>query len=179
MAEGSGLGLAVVRSLVDLMGGSIHVDSRVGQGTSVVVELPVAKGKDGAIDAPQRIDLRLPVLVVDDSRDARRAISDVIRALGIDVYEAESGHAGLAEAARRTYQAIVLDMQMPDLSGYEVALALRKPDSRQRDSFLILVSAYNDLDDASTEGVFDARLDKPVSRRDLMSALARAAQRLG
>jgi len=179
MAEGSGLGLAVVRSLVDLMGGSIHVDSRVGQGTSVVVELPVAKGKDGAVDAPQRIDLRLPVLVVDDSRDARRAISDVIRALGIDVYEAESGHAGLAEAARRTYQAIVLDMQMPDLSGYEVALALRKPDSRQRDSFLILVSAYNDLDDASTEGVFDARLDKPVSRRDLMSALARAAQRLG
>jgi signal transduction histidine kinase len=179
MAEGSGLGLAVVRSLVDLMGGSIRVNSRVGQGTSVIVEVPIAEGADGLVDAPMRIDVRLPVLVVDDSHDARRAIADVIRALGIDVYEAASGGAGLAEAAERDYQAIILDMQMPDLSGYDVALRLRAPGGRHQKTFLILVSAYNDLDDATVDSLFDARIDKPASRRDLMTALARAAKARG
>ena len=100
MAEGSGLGLAVVRSLVDLMGGTIRVDSRVGQGTAVTVEVPITEGVDGLADAPPRIDTRLPVLVVDDSRDARRAIADVIRALGIEVVEAVDGATGLAAAGR-------------------------------------------------------------------------------
>ncbi len=176
MAEGSGLGLAVVRSLVDLMGGAIRIHSEVGQGTCVVVEVPIAEGADALVDAPLRIDVRRPVLVVDDSRDARRAIADVIRALGVDVFEAASGGAGLAEAAQRDYQAIFLDMQMPDLTGYELALRLRQPGGRHQKTFLILISAYNDLDDATVDSVFDARIDKPAGRKDLMAALARAAR---
>jgi signal transduction histidine kinase/CheY-like chemotaxis protein len=176
MAEGSGLGLAVVRSLVDLMGGSIRVQSQVGQGTSVIVEVPITEGADGLADAPMRVAAHLPVLVVDDSRDARRAMADVIRALGIDVVEAADGGGGLAVAAERDFQAIFLDMQMPDLTGYEVARRLRKPGGRHQKTFLVLVSAYNDLDDATVDSVFDARIDKPASREDLVAALGRAAQ---
>src|ERR1700756_5259355 len=100
MAEGSGLGLAVVRSLVDLMGGSIRFDSQVGQGTVATVEVPIAEGTDGlVVDAPARIDVRRPVLVVDDSRDARRAIAEVLRSLGLEVVEAADGSSGLAAAA--------------------------------------------------------------------------------
>ena len=176
MAEGSGLGLAVVRSLVDLMGGTIRVDSRVGQGTVVTVEVPITEGADGSVDAPSRIDTRRPVLVVDDSRDARRAIADVIRALGIEVVEAVDGPTGLAAAGERDFQAIFLDMQMPDLTGYEVARRLRKPGDRHQKTFLVLISAYMDLDDATVDSVFDARIDKPASRKDLVAALGRAAQ---
>jgi signal transduction histidine kinase len=176
MAEGSGLGLAVVRSLIVLMGGTIRVNSGVGQGTAVVVEIPIAAALDAAPDAPLRVDPQLPVLVVDDSRDARRSIADVIRGLGIDVYEAGSGGAGLREAAERDYQAIFLDMQMPDLTGYEVAVRLRRAGDRHERTFLILISAYNELDDPTAASVFDARIDKPVSRRDLIAVLARAAQ---
>ena len=175
MAEGSGLGLAVVRSLVDLMGGTIRVDSRVGQGTSVTVEVPITEGADGAADAPLRIDTSRPVLVVDDSRDARRAIADVIRAQGIEVTEAVDGPTGLAAAAERDYQAIFLDMQMPGLSGYEAARRLRKPGDRHQKTFLVLISAFMDLDDATVDSVFDARIDKPASRKDLLAALGRAA----
>jgi signal transduction histidine kinase/CheY-like chemotaxis protein len=179
MAEGSGLGLAVVRSLVDLMGGSIRVDSRVGQGTAVTVEVPITEGADAAVDAPVRLDVRRPVLVVDDSRDARRAIADVIRALGVEVVEAVDGTTGLAAAAERDFQAIFLDMQMPDLTGYEVARRLRKPGDRHQKTFLVLISAYNDLDDATVDSVFDARIDKPASRTDLVAALGRAASETG
>jgi len=176
MAEGSGLGLAVVRSVVDLMGGSIRVDSHLGQGTTVTVEVPFAECVDASAQAPHHVDTRLPVLVVDDARDARRAVADVIRALGVEVVEAADGAGALAAASQRDFQAIFLDMQMPDLSGYEVAQRLRRPGDRHERAFLALVSAYNDLDDATVAGVFDARIDKPASRKDLIAALARAAQ---
>lgn len=174
MAEGSGLGLAVVRSLVDLMGGTIRVDSRLGQGTAVTVEVPITEGGEGLAGVPPPIDTRRPVLVVDDSRDARRAIADVLRGLGIDVVEAVDGATGLAAAAERDYQAIFLDMQMPGLRGDEVARRLRKPGDRHQKTFLVLVSASNDLDDAAVASVFDARIDKPASRHDLLEALGRA-----
>ncbi len=179
MAEGSGLGLAVVGSLVDLMGGTIRVDSTLGQGTAVTVEVPITPGADVPDDTPPRIDTRRPVLVVDDSREARRAIAEVLRTLGIEVVEAVDGPTGLAAAAQQDYQAIFLDMQMPGLSGYDVARRLRSPGQRHQKSFLVLISAYSDLDDATVGSVFDARIDKPVSRQDLVAALVRASQGRG
>jgi signal transduction histidine kinase/ActR/RegA family two-component response regulator len=177
MAEGSGLGLAVVRSLIDLMGGTIRFDSRLGQGTVATVEVPITEGTDGlVVDAPVRLDARRPVLVVDDSRDARRAIADVIRSLGVEVVEAADGGSGLAAAATGDFQAIFLDLQMPDLTGLQVAQRLRQPGDRHQKTFLALVSAYNDLDDATLDSLFDARIDKPATRKDLMAALGLAAQ---
>ena len=177
MAEGSGLGLAVVRSLVDLMGGSIRFESHVGQGTVATVEVPITEGTDGlVVDAPPRLDARRPVLVVDDSRDARHAIADVIRSLGIAVVEADSGTSGLAAAADGDFQAIFLDLQMPDLTGVQVAQRLRVAGHRHQATFLALISAYNDQDDATLGTLFDARVDKPVSRKDLIALLGRAAQ---
>jgi signal transduction histidine kinase len=177
MAEGSGLGLAVVRSLVELMGGTIRFDSQLGQGTVATVEVPITEGTDGlVVDAPPRLDARLPVLVVDDSRDARRAIAEVIRSLGIDVVEAADGRSGLAAAASGEFQAILLDLQMPDLTGLQVAQALRQPGNRHEKTFLALVSAYNDLDDQTLDALFDARVDKPAGRKELAAILGRAAQ---
>lgn len=177
MAEGSGLGLAVVRSLVELMGGTIRFDSRQGQGTAVTVEVPITEGAEGlVVDAPPQLDTRLPVLVVDDSRDARRAISEVIRAMGITVVEASDGRSGLAAAAEGEFQAILLDLQMPDLTGLQVAQALRQAGNRHEKTFLALVSAYNDLDDKTLDALFDARVDKPAGRKELAAVLGRAAR---
>ncbi len=177
MAEGSGLGLAVVRSVVELMGGTIRLDSRPGQGTVATLEVPTADGTDApALDLPQHVDVRRPVLVVDDSTDARRAIAEVIGSLGVEVVEAADGGSGLAAAAAEDFQAIFLDLQMPDLTGVQVAQRLREPGSRHQATFLALVSAYNDLDDATLDSLFDARIDKPAGRKDLLAALARAAR---
>ena len=176
MADGSGLGLAVVRSMVDMMGGVIRFESQPGQGTSVTVEVRFTEGIDGPAESSPRIETERPVLVVDDSRDARHALAEVIRALGVEAVEAADGASGLAAAAERDYQAVFLDMQMPGLTGYEVACRLRKPGGRHEKAFLVLISATMDLDDAAIAGVFDARIDKPVSRDDLVAALDRAAQ---
>ena len=186
MAEGSGLGLAVVRALVDLMGGTIHFDSHVGQGTVVTVEVPFTESGEGgdAADAPPAVAAPrpqpgLPVLIVDDSHDARRAIADVIRSYGFEVVEAQDGASGLAAATTGDFQAIFLDLQMPGLTGLQVAQQLRTDGHRHQKTFLALLSAYNDLDDATLDAVFDARIDKPAGRRDLAAALARASPMRG
>ena len=176
MAAGSGLGLAVVRSLVELMGGTIRFESQPGQGTVATLEVPTADGKDVApVELAQHVDVSRPVLVVDDSTESRRAIADVIASFGVEVVEAADGGTGLAAAAADNFQAIFLDLQMPDLTGLQVAQRLREPGSRHQATFLALVSAYNDLDDATLDSVFDARIDKPAGRKELMAALARAA----
>jgi CheY-like chemotaxis protein len=65
---------------------------------------------------------------------------------------------------------------MPDLTGVQVAQRLRSAGHRHHATFLALISAYNDQDDAMLDKLFDARVDKPVSRKDLMALLGRAAQ---
>ena len=82
----------------------------------------------------------------------------------------------LTEEREVTDQAIFLDLQMPDLTGLQVAQRLREPGDRHQNTFLALVSAYNDLDDATLDSLFDARIDKPATRKDLMAALSLAAQ---
>jgi len=66
-------------------------------------------------------------------------------------------------------------LQMPDLTGLQVAQRLRQSGDRHEKTFLALISAYNDLDDATLDRLFDARIDKPASRKDLMAVLGRAA----
>jgi len=62
------------------------------------------------------------------------------------------------------------------MTGLQVAQRLRRPGQRHEKTFLALVSAYNDLDDATLDAVFDARIDKPAGRKELTAVLARAAQ---
>ena len=170
MAEGSGLGLAVVRSLVELMGGTIALASTPGQGTTVTVELPLT-GTVSTAASTQPIARDLPVLVVDDSRHARHAMADLIRSMGIDVVEANGGRHGLELAARQDFRAILLDLQMPDLRGDRVARQLRKPGGRHERTLLVLVSASDDIDARSLDALVDARLAKPVARTELAAVL--------
>jgi PAS domain S-box-containing protein len=176
--EGTGLGLSVVHGIVKEYGGAITVDSVVGHGTTLAVYLPVATRRvetasDGAAPVPRGRGER--VLLVDDEELLGDAVAKMTEHLGYVAVRFKSPKAALAEFERdpSAFRVLVTDYTMPELTGLELARAVRalRPDlpviMTSGSSGGVLKSDLAGLD-------VSARLSKPVSYATLASALARA-----
>ena len=118
--RGTGLGLPLCRKLVSVLGGTIDVESTLGQGTTFTVRLPVAASPEPA--APEDDH---DLLIVDDDEAARYVLRTHLRDSGWSVREASSGREALASVEEATPSAILLDLSMPDLDGLEVLERVR------------------------------------------------------
>lgn len=178
---GLGVGLAVVKSLVELHGG--HVDAAsagAGSGSEFTISLPllhrgVADGIGGRgmpADAPAPAPLRL--LVVDDNPDAALMLSMLLEASGYDVSSENGSHAGLRRALEQRPDVCLLDIGLPEMDGYELARRIRSAPQLAHTT-LIAITGYGQQDDkqkAYAAG-FDHHLVKPVNTAEL-TALLRA-----
>ncbi|MAS04460.1 MAG: hybrid sensor histidine kinase/response regulator [Ahrensia sp.] len=128
---GTGLGLTITHLLVDIMGGDIAVESEPGKGTRFTIRLMLSSAREGEDHkiAPRTISgyrgPRRTVLVTDDNVAHRRLVEDFLRPLGFRVIPAENGHACLSALALHQPDIVLLDITMPDLSGWEVARRIR------------------------------------------------------
>ena len=140
---GRGLGLAIVSNMVDALGGTFALAGAPGGGTIATIRLPLAAAVDLLPDA-DAVDA--PVLVVDDDPDIRRLLRRLLEREGIACMSAENGTIALEIAEKTPPRLILLDMQMPGLSGTDVLRALRaKPATRATP--VILVTARDGVDD--------------------------------
>jgi PAS domain S-box-containing protein len=165
-AEGGlGIGLTLVKRLIELHGGSVRAESDgPGKGAELIVRLPLANvvgmpAPQGPTAAPAR---RKRVLVVEDHDDGREMLAITLRMHGHDVLVAATGREGLDLAARRKVDVALLDIGLPDLDGYEVGRRLRASfGSRIR---LVALTGYGQPKDRerSRQAGFDAHLVKPV-----------------
>lgn len=165
---GLGIGLALVRSIVQLHGGQVSASSGgSGQGSTFLVTLPRAAA--AVLPSPAAPALgaeaqRRNVLVVDDNADAATTLATVLRLLGHHVSVATDGHEALAKAAERTdWHAFVLDIGMPDMTGHELAQRLREAIGAHPARFIAL-SGYGQANDEamSRQAGFDHHLVKPA-----------------
>jgi len=120
--EGSGLGLSLCRSIVEGHGGTIHVASQSGHGTTVCITLPVTVPETQPPEAPPEPVMpaqaeRASILLIDDEATMHRALIPLLRRSGHDITSAANGQEGLAALAERSYEVILCDMRMPDLDG--------------------------------------------------------------
>jgi two-component system CheB/CheR fusion protein len=180
---GLGLGLALVKGLVELHDGAVRAHSEgPGRGAEFVVELPLddaTQGKiiPGAETSPTR---RIRVLIVEDNLDAAQSLREVLE-LGehlVDV--AHSGPEGLAKARAFRPEVVLCDIGLPGMDGYGVARALRA-DEVLKSVFLVALSGYalpDDLQRASEAG-FDRHVAKPPSLEKLEDLLRELAARCG
>ncbi|MEW6762599.1 MAG: PAS domain S-box protein [Pseudomonadota bacterium] len=180
---GLGIGLALVRSLVQMHGGTIVAGSAgVKQGSTFTLRLPLASLATAPGEPPRtegvapRLDGGLPILVADDNVDAATMLAAVLTARGHHVTLAHDGIAALDLARARPFALLILDVGMPGLTGYEVARAVR---SLPHLAGALLAAhtgwgAEHDRSEAMAAG-FDAHLTKPAGLDEIDALLGRLA----
>jgi PAS domain S-box-containing protein len=182
---GLGIGLALVKRLVELHGGSVHASSAgLGKGSEFRVCLPLAGTRPvhaaGAAEEQPASQAAAPmaIMVVDDNADAADMLAACLSADGHAVTVASSAQAALAASAGRPPQVYLLDIGLPDVDGFELARRLRAL-SATSGATLIAVTGYGQDSDiaASRAAGFDDHLVKPVSPERLRELLAAAAAR--
>jgi PAS domain S-box-containing protein len=181
-AEGGlGIGLSLVRKLVEMHRGTVHIDSAgPGQGTAVTLTFPrfyppeqLAPRGETSVEAnrpnaPQRL---LRILIVDDNRDAADSLSEICQAEGHRTCVSYEPHEALARAAAFGPNVALLDIGLPEMDGYELARRLRG--KGQKIPALVAITGYGQTEDrlkAQSAG-FDHHFVKPVSIDALLRVL--------
>jgi signal transduction histidine kinase len=177
---GLGIGLTLVKSLVELHEGSIEAFSEgLGKGSDFVVRLPVLRL--ALVPSANGIRQIIPpgttarrVLAVDDNVDAVESLARMLGLQGHEVRTAHDGPAALAAAAAFLPEVVFLDIGLPNMNGYEVARRLREQVGLKT-ALLVAVTGYGQAEDRrqADEAGFDAHLVKPTNQAALQALLAR------
>jgi PAS domain S-box-containing protein len=178
---GLGIGLALVRGLVELHGGSVSAHSDgPGKGSEFVVHLPVSADTPVASAAPRAActSQGCKVLVVDDNADAATSLAMVLTLNGHEVTVANDGPEALEQAPAFQPDVVLLDIGLPGLNGYQVAQRLREA-PWGRGMLLVAVTGWGQDADrlAAAEAGFDRHLTKPVDLSALLALLQDRADR--
>ena len=189
--RGMGIGLSMVASLARRIGGSIAVKSFLGQGSTFTFTAPVmvapppqpaapAESVTARVvkaSSPGTISAAVPrVLVVDDDPHITQVVGGLLPHMGFAADVAIGGRAGLERAKSNVYCAVLTDLQMPELDGFELASAIRS--SADPCPMLIAMTAYTAKPSADHRAAsFDAMLRKPFDEDELVELLDRAATR--
>ncbi|MDB5930170.1 MAG: putative histidine kinase, hybrid [Polaromonas sp.] len=180
---GLGIGLYLVRSLVELHGGTVTAASAgPGQGSTFTVTLPCLAQAAGEAPGPVLLTgqadevAALKLLIADDNVDAADTLAEILSMMGHEARTVYDGAAVFEAASAFCPDVILLDIGMPGKNGYEVARQLRA-DARFTDSVLIAVTGWGSEDDRrrSFEAGFNEHLTKPMDLAELEVMLARVA----
>ena len=184
---GLGIGLSLVRRLVELHGGSVLAESDgVGQGSTFTVRLPLAHAAPApaeaarvdAAPAPGQSARRLRVLVADDNADAGHTLAALLEIAGHETRVVHDGVAALAVASQFAPQLVFLDIGMPRLDGYETARRLRASPELEGAMLVALTGWGAEEDRARSRAAgFDRHLLKPALPADVEAVLAEALAR--
>jgi CheY-like chemotaxis protein/anti-sigma regulatory factor (Ser/Thr protein kinase) len=176
--EGLGVGLSLVKRLVELHGGSVSASSRgPGHGSVFAIDLPInpkqpVSGSASAAAGPAAGKRSLRILLVDDSVDAANTLKLLLQAMGHDVTAVNDGQAALALAPQLVPHLVLLDIGLPGRNGYEVAIELRKFPELRRTTLAALTGygQHKDRQKAFASG-FSRHLIKPLNMDDLTRLL--------
>ena len=176
--DGLGIGLTLVKTLVDMHGGTVDVHSDgLGRGSEFVVRLP-ALADTPAHRSPVAVETLPPavsrrILIVDDNEDGAESLAMVLRLAGHETHKASDGFDAIDAAERLRPDVVLLDIGLPRLNGYEVCRRIRS-EPWGRSLLLVALTGWGGAEDRqrSSDAGFDAHLVKPVDLDALLTLLA-------
>lgn len=175
--RGTGLGLPIVKKLVELQGGEIAIKSEQGKGTRVMVEIPYQEGNPQNIKITgQEINMipglfqRISVLIADDDEYNTLLLRNILKKWGVNFTEAKNGKEAVEASENHIFDVILMDIHMPEMGGLEAAKIIK---SRTPQTKFIAVTAtnnYKDMQECKKAGM-DLILIKPFSEKELFYSL--------
>jgi signal transduction histidine kinase/CheY-like chemotaxis protein len=180
---GTGLGLAVCKNIVILMGGTIGLKSMPGEGTTITFHayFNLSPGSQPAPPMPDAEDLQgMPTLIIDDNATSRRILSEQTLQWKMKPHVCDSGESGLAELSRAAsegnpYRLLLVDEQMPGMDGMEVLDRVRRNPALQPAVIMMLTSCDQVTSAARCRQMgVETYLIKPISPSDLLESIRRA-----
>jgi CheY-like chemotaxis protein len=179
---GTGLGLSIAKQLIELMGGKVWAESTLGQGSTFHIKVPLAVADGPAQARPAVTDSAvsavggLQILAVDDNAVNLLVLDQLLTSFGHEVAKAASGVEALEQMAARPFDLVLLDIQMPGMTGVEVLQQLRAEAGPNRDAPVVALTA--DVTSGGRERYlelgFTEHSSKPIQIQELMEAVARA-----
>lgn len=179
---GTGLGLAITYRLIQLMGGTINVESQLGQGSTFICEFnrvaiaPEGSPQLAATEAETDLNQWAPlkILVVDDARSNQELIAGYFRNTHHRLLFAENGLEGVQMAQTHLPDLILLDLRMPLMDGQEAAIALKQHElTRSIPIILITASLSYEVETMLANNLYDGLLHKPVKRQQILELMQR------
>ena len=183
--NGVGLGMSIVKKLVDQMKGTVEIDSRVGKGSVVRITLPLRADEAGT-GAPADEAWKMPgniagmrVLLVEDNEINREIVEYILRDAGVEVVTANNGKAAVdafTAAEPGAFDCVLMDLMMPVMSGYEAARVIRGLDRRDAETVPIIALSANAFDEdiaLAKDAGMNEHLAKPVDMRKMFQAMSR------
>jgi CheY-like chemotaxis protein/nitrogen-specific signal transduction histidine kinase len=176
---GTGLGLAICRTIVMQHGGRIWAERNADRGSTFRMFLPSVTREADMLrldgDHASAMVSSTSVLVCDENPESRATLAESLRQNGYSVLEATSGDEAVAMAQQTPVQAILLDMSLPSLRGWET-LHLLRDDPKTTSIPVVVLSAFGALNDPEVEKAADAWLEQPLETESMLAALSRVLQ---
>ncbi len=180
LASGAGLGLTICRQLVDMMEGTIALDSAVDKGSTFTVRVPLRIATEplkpkAKPEVPENTDALngLSVLLVEDNEINRLIVRQMLQSQGAAVTEAHNGQEAVDRVHEQQYAAILMDVSMPVMNGVDATEIIRQADTPNKQAPIIGLTAHALADEQAKflAAGMDMCLNKPVSQADLVGAL--------
>jgi len=177
---GTGLGLSIVKKLVEIQGGKLSVESTLGKGTSFFFELPYEDTEKTPSRIPEEVkSLKADmggthhVLMVEDNSMNRRYLGSLLKKWNIGFDIAENGRVGVEKAGERKYDLIFMDVQMPEMDGYEATITIRNTANLNQDTPIVALTASAMLSrkDRAFEIGMNGYVSKPFTPGQILEAL--------